>query len=321
MAFTKATKKQAKLRLALIGPSGSGKTYTALTLAQHLVPGGRVALIDTERGSASKYADLFDFDVQELGSFHPQRYIEAIHEAQAAGYDVLIIDSLSHAWMGKDGALELVDRAAKRNPSGNSFAAWRDVTPLHNALVDTMLATRLHIIVTLRSKMEYIQEKDDKGKTIIRKVGLQPVQRDGLEYEFDVVGDLDQDNTLVVTKTRCSALHNAVVSKPGHQLADTLAEWLDGEPVPDPPEPPPMTTTSKGNGTGRPAVIKSGKWVAATRELAERCTYYLRPNGQPDFTRMAALAGQEGFPEVTDGNLADVIASLEEYAAQARASA
>jgi len=82
-----------------------------------------------------------------------------------------------------------------------------------------------------------------------------------------------------------------------------------------------MTTTSKGNGTGRPAVIKSGKWVAATRELAERCTYYLRPNGQPDFTRMAALAGQEGFPEVTDGNLADVIASLEEYAAQARASA
>lgn len=320
MAFQRATKKQAKLRLALIGPSGSGKTYTALTLAQHLVPGGRVALIDTERGSASKYADLFEFDVQELESFHPQRYIEAIREAQAAGYDVLIIDSLSHAWMGKDGALELVDKAAKRNPSGNSFAAWRDVTPLHNQLVDAMLATRLHVIVTLRSKMEYVQEKDDKGKTVIRKVGLQPVQRDGLEYEFDVVGDLDQDNTLVVTKTRCSALHNAVVSKPGHELATTLAEWLDGEPVPDQPEPPPAVTT-KGNGTGRPAVIKSGKWVAATRELAERCAYFVRPNGQPDFTRMAALAGQQGYADVTDGNLADVIAALEEIAAQARASA
>lgn len=321
MAFQKATKKQAKLRLALIGPSGSGKTYTALTLVTHLVPGGRVALIDTERGSASKYADLFDFDVQELGSFHPQRYIEAIHEAQAAGYDVLIIDSLSHAWMGKDGALELVDKAAKRNPSGNSFAAWRDVTPLHNALVDTMVATRLHIIVTLRSKMEYVQEKDDKGKTVIRKVGLQPVQRDGLEYEFDVVGDLDQDNTLVVTKTRCSALHNAVISKPNHELAETLAAWLDGEPVPDTPEPPPTTTTIKSNGTGRPAVIKSGKWVAATRELAERCAYFVRPNGQPDFTRMAALAGQQGYAEVTDGNLADVITSLEEFAAQALAPA
>jgi len=259
--------------------------------------------------------------VQELESFHPQRYIEAIREAQAAGYDVLIIDSLSHAWMGKDGALELVDKAAKRNPSGNSFAAWRDVTPLHNALVDTMVATRLHIIVTLRSKMEYVQEKDEKGKTVIRKVGLQPVQRDGLEYEFDVVGDLDQDNTLVVSKTRCSALLAAVISKPGRELAATLAEWLDGEPVPDPPEPPPTTTTIKGNGTGRPAVIKSGKWVAATRELAERCAYYLRPNGQPDFTRMAALAGQQGYAEVTDDNLADVVAALEEYAAQACAAA
>ena len=257
---------------------------------------------------------------QELRTFHPQRYIEAIHEAQAAGYDVLIIDSLSHAWMGKDGALELVDKAAKRNPSGNSFAAWRDVTPLHNQLVDAMLAARLHIIVTLRSKMEYVQEKDDKGKTVIRKVGLQPVQRDGLEYEFDVVGDLDQDNTLIVTKTRCSALHAAVINRPGRELADTLAAWLDGEPVPDLPEPLPPVTT-KSNGSGRPAVIKSGKWVAATKELAARCPYFVRPNGQPDFTRMAALAGQNGYAEVVDGNLAAVITALEEFAGQALAAA
>jgi hypothetical protein len=104
MTFQKATKRQAKLRLALIGPSGAGKTYTALTLATHLVPGGRIALIDTKRGSASKYGDLFAFDVAELEPFLPRRYIDAIAEAQAAGYDVLIIDSLSHAWMGKDGA-------------------------------------------------------------------------------------------------------------------------------------------------------------------------------------------------------------------------
>ena len=100
---------------------------------------------------------------------HPQRYIAAIGEAAAAGYDVLIIDSLSHAWMGKDGALELVDKAAKRNPAGNAFAAWRDVTPLHNQLVDALLAAPLHLIVTLRSKMEYVQEKDERGKTVIRK--------------------------------------------------------------------------------------------------------------------------------------------------------
>lgn len=102
MPFTRATKLEAKLRLALAAPSEAGKTYTALQLATHL--GGPLAVIDTERGSASKFADLFPFDVLELASFHPQRYIDAIHDAEEGGYSVLIIDSLSHAWAGKDGA-------------------------------------------------------------------------------------------------------------------------------------------------------------------------------------------------------------------------
>lgn len=320
MAFRKATKKQARLRLALIGPSGSGKTYTALTIATHL--GGRIAVIDTERGSASKYADLFSFDVQELSTFHPQRYIEAITEAQAAGYDVLVIDSLSHAWMGKDGALELVDRAAKRNPSGNSFAAWRDVTPLHNALVNAMLAARLHIIVTLRSKMEYVQERDDKGKTVIRKVGLQPVQRDGLEYEFDVVGDLDQDNTLVVTKTRCSALTGAVSPKPGRELASTLDAWLQGEPVedegPEPPKPAVIPPPPNGNGSGngpKRAAVKTGEWARAAQALVKRCLCYAKNDGTPDGYLLTTRALDLGYPEITDANLKQVIAALEQQAA------
>ena len=267
MTFQKATKKQAKLRLALIGPAGSGKTYSALTLATHLVPNGRIAVIDSERGSASKYADRFNFDVEELMTFHPQRYIQAINDAQTAGYDdVLIIDSLSHAWIGKDGALELVDRAAKRNTNGNSFAAWREVTPLHNALVDAMLAARLHIIVTLRSKMEHVMDKDEKGKPIVRKVGMQPIQRDGLEYEFDVVGDLDQDNTLVVSKTRCSDLSGADIPKPGKELAATLATWLDGEPNIEPSGNTVKSTTvqtTPGNGHGKPATISTGQWLTA----------------------------------------------------------
>lgn len=226
MPFQVATKRAAKLRLALIGPSGSGKTYTALRIATAL--GGRIALLDTERGSASKYSDEFRFDAMELDSFHPQRYIDAIHEAEAAGYDVLIVDSLSHAWMGKDGALELVDRAAKRQ-GGNKFTAWGDVTPLQQQLVDAMIGAKLHLIATVRSKMEYVQEKDDRGKTTIRKVGMQPVQRDGIEYEFDLVGDLDQSNTLVVSKSRCSALSGAVIEKPGPEIAATLRNWLSGE--------------------------------------------------------------------------------------------
>ena len=223
--FQKATRKQAKLHLALIGPAGSGKTYTSLRVASEL--GGKVALIDTERSSACNYANLFDFDVCELDNYHPRNYIEAIGAAGRAGYDVLIIDSLSHAWSGKGGALELVDKAARRSKSGNSFAAWREVTPLHNQLVEALLAAPCHVIVTMRAKMAYVQEKDNKGRVQIRKVGLQPLQRDGLEYEFDIVGDMDTDNNLVITKTRCPELRGAVISQPGRDFAEALRGWLE----------------------------------------------------------------------------------------------
>ena len=229
--FTRATRRQSRLRLALAGPAGSGKTFSALKIASTIAGDKPVAVIDTERGSASKYSALTEFDVLELETFHPQNYIDAIQAAADGGYGVLVIDSLSHAWMGKDGALELVDRAAKRSQSGNSFGAWREVTPLHNALVDAMLRANLHIIVTLRSKQDYVQEKDDRGRTTVRKIGLAPVQRDGLEYEFDVYGDLDADNNLIIGKTRCPELTGAVIPKPGEPFARTLLAWLgQGEP-------------------------------------------------------------------------------------------
>lgn len=222
--FHKATKQQSKLRLALIGTSGSGKTFTALNIGQHL--GEKVAVIDTERGSASKYADLFEFDVLELDSFSPLTYVEALKAAEAAGYDVIIVDSLSHAWMGKDGALEQVDKVAKRSESRNSFAAWRDVTPMHNALVDAMLQSNCHIIATMRAKSEYVLETNERGKQVPRKVGMAPIQRDGLEYEFDVIADMDADNNMIVSKTRCTTLTGAVVNKPGKDIADVLNAWL-----------------------------------------------------------------------------------------------
>jgi len=232
--FKPASRRQARLHLALIGPAGAGKTYTALKLACAL--GDRVALIDTERSSACTYAGEFKFDVAELDDHHPQTYVDAIHAADDAGYDVLIIDSLSHAWAGRSGALELVDRAAARSKSGSSFAAWRQVTPLHNALMDAMLSVNCHVIATLRAKMAYTQEKDSNGKTRIRKVGMQPLQRDGLEYEFDIVGDMDLDHNLVISKTRCSRLADAVIHRPDEELARVLQDWLDpvgAEPLPD----------------------------------------------------------------------------------------
>jgi len=226
-AFHKALKTDARLRLALMGPSGAGKTLTSLHLAQDL-DAGPIALIDTERGSASKYADQFDFDVLELDSFHPEHYIEAIHAAGEGDFGVLIIDSLSHAWAGKGGALELVDEAARRMKSSNTFAAWRDVTPLHNRLLDAILGTDLHVIVTLRSKMENIQDKDEKGRTLIRKVGLQAVQREGVEYEFDVVGEMDLDHILTITKSRCPSLADRVFPNPNGEVSAELKEWLQG---------------------------------------------------------------------------------------------
>lgn len=232
MQFNKASKKAARARVALIGPAGSGKTYTALAIGTRL--GERVALIDSERGSASKYSSgkPFDFDTCALESFSPLTYVEAIELADAERYDVVIIDSLSHAWMGKDGALEQVDRAAKRSNSGNSFAAWRDVTPQHNQLVDAMLGCRAHVIVTMRTKTEYVIQENDRGKKEPKKIGLAPVQRDGLEYEFDVVGDLDLDNNLVIGKTRCSALKGALFHQAGEDVANILSGWLsDGSPV------------------------------------------------------------------------------------------
>jgi hypothetical protein len=229
--FRKAVKRGAKLRFAVCGPSGSGKTYTLLKVATEL--GGPIAVVDTERGSASKYADLFEFDVMELGSYNPLNLIEIIDAAASTGHQVLCIDSLSHFWMGKDGELEQVDRAARRMQAPNSFAAWKQITPIHNQLVDKIISAPMHVLVGLRSKTEWVLERDDKtGKTTPRKVGLAPVMRDGIEYEFDVCGEMDQENTLVITKSRCPKLTSAVFSKPGRDIAELLKEWLSETPKP-----------------------------------------------------------------------------------------
>jgi len=236
MSFKKATKSQAKARIALAGVSGSGKTYTALSLASELAP-GKIAVVDTEHGSASKYASgkPFDFDVMELTApYHPDRYMAAIKEAVDDGYEIVVLDSLSHAWNGQGGLLELADNIAKRKKC-NSFVAWKDVTPIQNRLIETMLACPIHLVATMRSKQEYVIETNEKGKATPRKLGLAPIQRDGMEYEFDVLAEMDTENTLIVQKTRCPDLAGAVISKPGKELAQTIRNWLsDGEPLPQP---------------------------------------------------------------------------------------
>lgn len=233
MAFAPARKKKKKLRLCLVGPPGSGKTKSALRIADGIT--SKIAAIDTENGSASIYSPPHEFDCDDLKPPHtPERYIEKIDEAEKSGYELLIIDSLSHAWMGEGALLEIVENITRQSSSGNSYTAWAKATPRLRKLIERILGSSMHIIITLRSKMAYAQEKDERtGKMTIRKLGMEPVMRDGIEYEFDLVGDLDQENRLSITKSRCEALNGAVIDKPGQDLGKRLLEWLDdgAEPV------------------------------------------------------------------------------------------
>ncbi|GAA3077130.1 ATP-binding protein [Streptosporangium carneum] len=228
--FTTATKEQAKARIALIGPTGSGKTYTALLAATGL--GGRIALVDTEHGSAAKYADEFAFDTLPLTVFRPTTLVDVLAVAAHDGYDVMIVDSLSHFWSGAGGMLEQVDDAAKRVGAGGSFAGWKEARPQERAMIDALLAYPGHLIVTMRTKTEYVVEADERGRKVPRKVGLKPEQREGIEYEFDIVGDLDQENTLVISKSRAKPLSGMVFHKPGLEFAEAVLGWLEaGKPA------------------------------------------------------------------------------------------
>ena len=223
--FKKATKTQSHLRLALYGPSGSGKTYTSLVIAAAL--GKPVAVIDTERGSASKCEAPVSFDVLELTSFEPAKYIAALKAAADGKYPSVIVDSLSHAWMGKGGLLDQADS------KGGRFDAWKSLTPQQHQLVDAILSYPGDVIVTMRTKTEYVVEKNEQGKSAPRKIGMAPVQKESIEYEFDVACSMDMENTLHVEKSRCAALNGAIIRKPGADLAATLRAWLsDGAPAP-----------------------------------------------------------------------------------------
>lgn len=223
--FKKATKTGQHARIAMFGPAGSGKTYSALKIGRGLAgENGRIAVIDTERGSASKYADVEAFDVCELATFAPAEYIGALRGAAGEGYAVVVVDSLSHAWEGDGGILDQVDRR------GGRFDAWKEMTPQTRELVDMLITYPGHVIVTMRSKTEYVVEKNEKGKSEPRKIGLAPRFKDGMEYEFDIVLEMDDANVARVSKSRCVGLSGKSIPKPGAALAREVLAWLGSAP-------------------------------------------------------------------------------------------
>jgi hypothetical protein len=209
------------------GVSGAGKTYTALMLAKMF--GSKIALIDSEHSSASKYSSRrvdepgkWKFDAANLEEKTIQEYRAKVHDAAVAGYEVLILDSLSHAWIA---ALEAVDKMG-----GSKFNnGWRTVSPMFTGLIDDLIAFPGHVIATMRSKSDYVLEQTEKGSTP-KKVGMAAVMRDGIEYEFDVMLTVTKAG-ITASKTRCSALEGgawnrdvAGVDKIGGKLKSWLQE-------------------------------------------------------------------------------------------------
>lgn len=224
--FQKAVRKKAKLRLALTGPSGSGKTYGALLIAKGI--GGKIALIDTEKGSASLYAHLTDFDVLELDPpYTPERFIAAVKAAEDAGYTTLILDSITHEWSGVGGCLELVDEIARAKYKGNSWSAWNDITPRHRAFLDSMLRSSMHIIATARSKTETAQTEENGRKKVV-KLGMKAEQRDGIEFEFTTVLDIVHDgHYALATKDRTGLFAGVDPQMLTPDTGKTLLSWLE----------------------------------------------------------------------------------------------
>lgn len=235
--FRPATKERSRARVALMGVSGSGKTWTGLALAHGLAAGQPFAVIDTERGSASKYVGIngVQFDALQMYRYDPRDLVKALGAAAKAGYAAVLIDSLSHFWKGTDGTLEQVDRAKARF-GGNSFGGWKEGTPMQNQMIDALLTYPGHVVATMRSHTEWVLETNERGKREPVAKGTRAEQRRGVEYEFDLVGSLDIDNTLTFLKSRCPALHRQVIETPdGGEVAKRLLEWLeDGAPAADP---------------------------------------------------------------------------------------
>ena len=221
MELRQATRKQAKIKMALQGPSGSGKTYSALLLAFGITGDwNKIAIIDTENHSADLYAHLGNYNVLPLSKpFSPERYIEAIEICEKAGMDVIILDSITHEWDGSGGVLDI-----HQAMMGNSFTNWSKVTPRHNAFVQRFLQSGCHIIATIRTKQDYVLSEKN-GKMVPEKVGLKGVTREGMDFEFTLVFDLDIKHMASASKDRTGLFMDKPESTITSEVGQRILQW------------------------------------------------------------------------------------------------
>ncbi len=221
MQLRQSERRQAKIKIGLQGCAGSGKTYSSLLLAKGITNGNlsKVAIIDTENGSADLYAHLGNYNVLTLAPpYTPENYIKAIDVCEKAGMEVIILDSISHCWD------ELLDFHSKL--AGNSFTNWAKVTPRQKTFVDKILQANAHIIATMRTKQDYVLNQKD-GKFIPEKVGLKSVQRDGLDYEFTLVFDVDIKHFAVSSKDRTGLFMGKPEFVISENTGNEILEWCN----------------------------------------------------------------------------------------------
>lgn len=229
--FRKASRNIASPKIAFQGVSGAGKTYSALRFARGYVGDkGKIAVIDTENGSASLYSNVTDFDVLDL---HPKQrggvfcfwwadFQDAITAAENEKYDFLIIDSASHIWQA---VLDFKARLDKNG--GNSFVNWGEAGLQFSAVQNQILQSTIPVICCFRTKAEYVLEQDANGKNRPRKIGLAPITRGDSEYDFSLVLDINRQHEAVVSKSRCSAFgddFNAIITE---ETGKTFRSWIN----------------------------------------------------------------------------------------------
>lgn len=226
--FAPATRERAFARIGLQGPPGSGKTMSALKIGERLANGGQMGVVDTERGSALTYAPVpgrpdlggIEFLHLPMDNYDPRNLIEACRAAAAAALPVLIVDTWSLFYNGKGGLLQIVDQAGQAPGSGGTFGGWRKGTPIEQDMLEALLNYPGHVICTMRTKGDYSIE----GKKVT-KLGVKPIQREGVDYELGVIVDM-VEGTGTVTKTRYQPLDGLTVHHPGADLAEVILEQL-----------------------------------------------------------------------------------------------
>lgn len=239
MEIRKAKRSARFLKIGIGGITGSGKTFGALRMARGMTSDwSKICLIDTENKSGDLYADLGEYSVLTMEeTTSPEDYIKAIDIVIGSNaFDVAIIDSLSHEWFGTGGALEMADKISSTSKSGSSFNAWGKVTPVHNAFVNCWLKAPIHIIGTMRQKDEYVIEQNEKGKAAPRKIGTKNIQREGVDYEFDLLATIHSNHFCTVEKDRTRIFKKDIPFELNEQLGRKLLEWSRvNEELPPPP--------------------------------------------------------------------------------------